>query len=286
MKKLPAIFTLSTLIATSFFQTSYAESKNNYIEKQIEHRERLNSSSAEPAYSRDDIEAEIIFGKELASKIAGKFKIIKDDNLNKYVNKVGQLVARSSVRSELSYRFMVIQSDDINAFAVPGGYVFITTGALNQVKDESELAGILAHEIAHIEKRHYVKQVGIRSNKASPEQGFIAILTGGGASSVQAFQEAIDETLEILFNKGLQSHKDEFEADATGIWLATNTGYDPTALSRYFKRIAKLDGQVKTLKATHPSLEIRANKMDKLLKQHQLDKLQQPTLEDRFNANK
>lgn len=286
MKKLPAIFTLSTLIATSFFQTSYAESKNNYIEKQIEHRERLNSSSAEPAYSRDDIEAEIIFGKELASKIAGKFKIIKDDNLNKYVNKVGQLVARSSVRSELSYRFMVIQSDDINAFAVPGGYVFITTGALNQVKDESELAGILAHEIAHIEKRHYVKKVGIRSNKASPEQGFTAILTGGGASSVQAFQEAIDETLEILFNKGLQSHKDEFEADATGIWLATNTGYDPTALSRYFKRIAKLDGQVKTLKATHPSLEIRANKMDKLLKQHQLDKLQQPTLEERFNANK
>lgn len=286
MKKLPAIFTLSTLIATSFFQTSYAESKNNYIEKQIEHRERLNSSSAEPAYSRDDIEAEIIFGKDLASKIAGKFKIIKDDNLNKYVNKVGQLVARSSVRSELSYRFMVIQSDDINAFAVPGGYVFITTGALNQVKDESELAGILAHEIAHIEKRHYVKQVGIRSNKASPEQGFTAILTGGGASSVQAFQEAIGETLEILFNKGLQSHKDEFEADATGIWLATNTGYDPTALSRYFKRIAKLDGQVKTLKATHPSLEIRANKMDKLLKQHQLDKLQQPTLEERFNANK
>ena len=286
MKKLPAIFTLSTLIATSFFQTSYAESKNNYIEKQIEHRERLNSSSAEPAYSRDDIEAEIIFGKELASKIAGKFKIIKDDNLNKYVNKVGQLVARSSVRSELSYRFMVIQSDDINAFAVPGGYVFITTGALNQVKDESELAGILAHEIAHIEKRHYVKKVGIRSNKASPEQGFTAILTGGGASSVQAFQEAIDETLEILFNKGLQSHKDEFEADATGIWLATNTGYDPTALSRYFKRIAKLDGQVKTLKATHPPLEIRANKMDKLLKQHQLDKLQQPTLEERFNANK
>ena len=278
MKKLATLLSLS-LIMVSGHQIVYADSKGSY-------RERLNSSFPEPSYSKDDVEAEIVFGRELASKITGKFKVVQDDKLNKYINKVGQLVARSSVRSELSYRFILIQSNDINAFAVPGGYIFITTAALNQVRDESELAGIFAHEIAHIEKRHYVKKVGIRSNKANAEQGFTALLTGGGATAVQAFQAAIDETLEILFQTGLQSHADEFEADATGVWLATNTGYDPTALSRYFTRISKLDGQMKTLKNTHPPLQARTKKINQLLKQHQLDNLKQPTLEERFNANK
>ena len=290
MKNLPIIFTIITLTIPSFFLNSFATEKTNLVDAQIQQRERLSASVPEPAYSKDDIEAEIVFGRELASKITGKYKQVKNNKLNQYVNKVGQLVARNSVRSELSYRFLVIKSKDINAFATPGAYVFITTGALNQVQDESELAAILAHEIAHVEKRHYVKKVGIRSNKVSPEQGFVAILTGGGASAVKAFQTAIDETLEILFNKGLQSHKDEFEADEISIWLLANTGYDPTALSRYFKRISSLPmtthNTTTTINKTHPSLITRYSKLDELLQLYQLNNLQQATLEDRFNANK
>lgn len=286
MMKLPLIISLATLILPNFFISSVANERSLLIEKQIQQRERLNTNYPEPAYSKDDIEAEIIFGRELATKITGKYPALKNDKLNQYVNKVGQLVAQSSSRSELNYRFLIIKSTEINAFAAPGGYVFITTAALEQVKDESELAGILAHEIAHIEKRHYVKRVGIRSNKLNPEQGFTAILTGGRLSAVQAFQDAIDETLEILFETGLQSHEDEHDADATSVWLLANTGYDPAALSRYFKRISKLGANTKTIKNTHPSLTTRFSKMNQLLKSNQLDKLQQAKLEERYNENK
>lgn len=259
----------------------------NYTAKQIQQRERLNVTTPEPAYSQDDIEAEIIFGKELAAKVAGKFPPLKDDKLNAYVNKVGQLVAQSSQRSELSFHFLVLNTPEINAFAAPGGYIFITTGALSFVRDESELAAILAHEIAHIEKRHYVKKVGIRSNKGDPEAGFTTILTGGGASATQAFQQAIDEGMEILFSKGLQSRTDEFEADRTAIWLLANAGYDPMALKRYFDRLIQTKG-VKTdmMNHTHPPLKTRSAAMHKLIKQHNLAELQQAKLEDRFNENK
>lgn len=286
MIKFSLIISLVIVVFPSFIIPSFAHERSPLIEKQIKQRERLNTTFPEPAYSKDDIEAEIVFGRELASKITGKYPALKNDKLNQYVNKVGQLVAQSSTRSELSYRFLIIESTDINAFAAPGGYVFITTAALEQVKDESELAGILAHEIAHIEKRHYVKKVGIRSNKLNPEQGFTAILMGGRLSAVQAFQDAIDETLEILFETGLQSHEDELDADETGVWLLANTGYDPTALSRYFKRISKLGTNTKTITKTHPSLTTRFSKMNQLLKSNQLDKLQQTKLEERYNENK
>jgi len=282
MKKPTLLFILTGLMLP---HTVPAEQVSK-IDEQKNSRERLNNSFPNPNYSADDIEAEIVFGRELASKITGKFPPIKNDKLNSYINKVGQLVAQSSDRSELNYRFLLIKSSEINAFASPGGYVFITTAALDQVKDEAELAGILAHEIAHIEKRHYVKKAGIRSNKSSPEQGFNTMLTGGKVSSVLAFQAAIDEVAEILFSKGLQSHADEFEADATGMWLLANTGYDPKALGRYLKRIAKLKKQTKTLAATHPALKTRYTKLNQLLKKNQLNNLQQAKLEERYHEHK
>lgn len=288
MKKLSLI---SVLIMTSSFpivSTQAADIELTEVDKApIEYRARLYTNYPEPAYTQDDIEAEIVFGRELASKILAKYPPLKDDQTNNYVNKVGKVIAENSQRPELTYRFIVLDNPIINAFAAPGGYIFVTKGALNQVKDESELAGILAHEIGHIEERHYVKKVGIRSNKGDPEQGFTAILSGGGATSAQAFNEALDQTMEILFEKGLQSKKDEFQADEISTWLLANTGYDPMALERYFKRIEPIQNQqTKILAETHPPLNDRIEKLDQLIKLNGLDSLKQAKLEDRFNANK
>ena len=252
-----------------------------------DYRQRLYANTPEPAYSQDDIEAEIVFGREVASKILAKYPPLKNNQLNTYVNKVGQVLAENGQRPELNYHFVVLDDEMINAFAAPGGYIFITKGAIDQIKDEAELAGILGHEIGHIEERHYVKQVGLRSNKGDPEQGFTAILSGGGLSSAKAFNEAIDQTMEILFEKGLQSKKDEYEADATSVWLLANTGYDPQALKRFFQRIEPIQSaQTEILEETHPPLKDRISKLDSMIKKNDLEGLKQATLEERFNENK
>lgn len=245
---------------------------------------RLFATIPDAPYTEDDIATEILFGRELASKVLGKYPPVKNDQLNAYINKVGQVVAQMSERSELQYRFIVLDTDIINAFAAPGGYVFITKGALNNIEDESELAAILAHEIGHVELRHYVKKVKLRSAKGNAEDGLGAILSGGGRAATQAFNEALDETMEILFNKGLQSKKDEFEADRTSVFLLANAGYDPTALMRYFNRIEKNQSdQTQILAETHPSLTERINEMDTLIQQNGLSNINLAKLQERFN---
>lgn len=248
---------------------------------------RLHTKIPEPPYSQDDVETEIVFGRELASKILGKYPPLHDDALNTYLNKVGQVVAKNSERPELDYHFVVIDTDIINAFAAPGGYVFITRGALNQVQDEAELAAIIAHEIGHVELRHYVKKVGLRSQKGNAEEGLDAILSGGDRAAMQAFNEALDATMEILFAKGLQSKKDEFEADQTSVFLLANAGYDPSALTRYFTRIESIhNASTQTLADTHPPLAERITQMTSLMDKNGLTDLNQAKLQERFNENK
>ncbi|MBE0471454.1 MAG: M48 family metalloprotease [Methyloprofundus sp.] len=249
-------------------------------------RARLPATLPEPEYSEDDIEAEVVFGRELASKILGRYPALQDDSINNYVNKVGGLLAQYSIRSELNYHFMVLDTDEINAFAAPGGYVFITKGALELVKNEAQLAAILAHEMGHIEQRHYVRAIDLRSQKGSVESGLSAILAGGGTTAAIAFNQAINEMAEILFSKGLQSKQDEFEADASSVWLLVNTGYQPSSLARYFESVDQIKTQqTEQLSNTHPPLQERIKKLQELLNQQGLADLRLATLEERLYEN-
>lgn len=251
------------------------------------YHQRIYEKIPEPAYSKDDVDTEVVFGRELAAKILGKYPPLKDKKLNEYVNKVGEVIAQQSDRPELTYHFIVVNTDIINAFSAPGGYVFITKGAIDQMDDESELAAVIAHEIGHIELRHYVKKVGLRSTKGKAEDDLSAILSGGDRAAMQAFNEALDETMEILFNKGLQSKKDEFGADQTAVFLLANAGYDPTALERYFKKIEHIhNNETEILAETHPPLDERITKMDQLLKQNGMDTLKLAKLKERFDESK
>jgi predicted Zn-dependent protease len=256
------------------------------VEKKTTFRHRLPITIPEPPYTADDIEAEILFGRELASKVLGRYPVLKDDQLNYYVNSVGQVLVQFSARPELTYYFIVMDTPDINAYAAPGGYVFITKGALEQVKNEAELAAILAHEMGHIEERHYVKAIGLRSQKGDTEDGLGAILSGGGAAAATAFSQAVGQAMEILFEKGLQSKKDEFEADEASVWLLVNAGYHPSALMDYFERIrAVKNQQTQVLSDTHPPMDERITRLNNIVNEHGLNNLRLATLEERLNEN-
>jgi len=250
-------------------------------------RKRLYLTEPEPAHTQDDIEAEILFGRELASKVLGRYPASNNKKINEYLNKVGQSLAQKASRTELTYHFIVLDTPIINAFAAPGGYIFVTQGAIDKMRDESELAAVIGHEFGHIEDRHYVKKIGLRSNKGSLESGLVSILAGGGNSASKAFNQAVNETMEVLFETGLQSVKEEYQADEHAVWLLAHTGYDPTALLRYFKRIQQIQNpNMQTLNQTHPPIAERISALETLIKEYQLDQLNYATLQERFNEHK
>ncbi|SFC05725.1 Peptidase family M48 [Marinospirillum celere] len=249
-------------------------------------RNRLNTELTSGAYTAEDIEAEIHFGRELASKVLGRYPAWDNSKVNLYINKVGQLLVENSQRPELTYRFLALDTDEVNAFAAPGGYVFITRGALDQVANEAELAAILAHEIGHIEHRHYVEAVGLRASQGDLESGLTTMLMGGGATAAIAFDQAVNAMMEIFFETGLQSHEDEYEADQTAVWLLTLVGYHPGALKDFFERVqSQAEQEAAGISRTHPSFADRIQRLESELTTNQLDQLELATLEERLHEN-
>lgn len=247
-------------------------------------RQRLSSELVSGDYTVEDIQAEIYFGRELASKVLGRHPVWNNPEVNQYLNKVGQLLVQNTLRPELTYRFIALDTDEINAFAAPGGYIFITRGALELVENEAELAGILGHEIGHIEHRHYVKAVGLRATHGDFESGLTTMLMGGGAAAAAAFDQAVNEMMAIFFETGLQSHEDEFEADQTAVWLLALAGYHPGALKEFFiRRQASLNDEGDGMSLTHPSYSERIQRMEIQLIESGLNQLKQAKMEERFN---
>ena len=283
MKQFASLTLFVAALSLPSLSTAMGEAAEPLAKK---YHERIIAKLPQPEYTQEDIQTEIEFGRQLASKILGKYPPLKNDALNHYVNEVGQLLARHGKRPELTYHFIVLDTPIINAFSTPGGYIFITKGALDQVEDEAELAAILAHEIGHVELRHYVKKIGLRSQKGNSEKSLMNILSSGGAAAVNAFNQAMNETLDILFKGGLHSKKDEFAADQYATWLLVNSGYDPTALRRYFQHIAQIKSQqTAILTHTHPPLSERIQKLTQMIDKNHLDQAKLAKLEDRFHEN-
>lgn len=215
--------------------------------------------------TEDDVKAELLFGREVAARILGRYTYHNDAKLARYVNLVGRSITQSVGRSEITFRFGVVKTDTINAYAAPGGYIFVTRGALMQMEDEAELAAVLAHEIAHVNGRHIVKELNIQASDDSPVSGFAHFVGGAGDPSKMAFLNLVDKALDILFLRGYKI-EDEREADRTAVTYLMLSGYDPTALSRYFKRIKTIQGEpVKVLTSTHPSYDERIGLITKAL---------------------
>ena len=260
MKKI-TLFSVITVLCLLSFQEGSAG------------RKRISTEIAQNEYSFKDIEKEIIFGREMAAIILADYQLLEREQLNRYVNLVGNAVLQHGSRQEIPFHFAVIDSPIINAYAAPGGYIFITRAALDLMRSEAELAGVLAHEIAHVTERHIVKALKIKAEDDSATATFGKVLGSSSSSANVIFDQAVNKAIEILFSAGLQQ-EDEFNADEIGIILTSVSGYDPIAYYRYLERIRpyveKNNGQ---LNKTHPPLTIRLEKLEDIIESENLNDL-------------
>lgn len=223
-------------------------------------------------------EEEIQLGRQITGNILGAAPLVKDPELQKYVNQVGRWVASQSDRPYLPWHFGVIESEDLNAFAAPGGYVLITKGLYRQLKSESELAGVLGHEVGHVTKKHHLKLLqkqqllnvgaGLLSGKVGKENSTVQKVIGSGA---EISARSLDKSA-------------EYEADRIGVILAGRAGYEPFGLPEVLQTIGhagKDDGRVALLFKTHPHPDDRLASLGDAIG-NRLDKVEGKTLENRF----
>ncbi|HXF26060.1 MAG TPA: M48 family metallopeptidase [Bryobacteraceae bacterium] len=206
------------------------------------------------------IEKEIALGKQLAQQVEQQAKIIKDPVIAEYVNRVGQNLVRNS-DAKVPFTIKVIDSDDVNAFALPGGFFFVNSGLILHADNEAELAGVMAHEIAHVAARHGTRQAtrGEIAQLATIPLIFMGGWTGYG------IQEAASVLIPmgfLKFSRGFES-----EADMLGLEYMYKAGYDPEAFVDFFEKIESLEkkkpGTISKVFSTHPPTEDRIKNAQK-----------------------
>ena len=222
-------------------------------------------------------EEEIAIGRQIAGNLLGASPLVKDKRLQKYVNAVGRWVASQSERPDLPWHFGVIESNDVNAFAAPGGYIFLTRGLYRLLGNEADLAGVLAHEIGHVIRQHHLK---ILQQSRLVDLGGKLVAKQVGDNS--AAQKLIGSGAEVVA-RSLDKNA-EFEADRIAVVLSTSAGYDAFGLPEVLQQIghfAKDDGSVTLLFKTHPHPDDRLEKLG-LAMDDRFDAVKGQTLEKRF----
>lgn len=215
--------------------------------------------------SRED---EIAVGRNVTGTILGAAALVNDPALQQYVNKVGRWVASQSERADLPWHFGVIDSQDVNAFAAPGGYVLITRGLYQRLSSEAQLAGVLGHEIAHVVQKHHLK---VMQKQALLDAGTSFLKEK--ISKNKLTQRAVSTGAEISARNLDKSA--EFEADSMGTVLAARAGYDAYGLAEVLQEMASMnstDGSVALLFQTHPHPDDRLAQLS-LISGEQMDKI-------------
>jgi predicted Zn-dependent protease len=202
------------------------------------------------------IEKEIAIGKGLAQQVEKQAKIVNDPVISEYVNRVGQNLVRNS-DAKVPFTIKVIDSDEVNAFALPGGFFFVNAGLILKADSEAELAGVMAHEIAHVAARHGTRQA-TRGEIANLATIPLIILTYGSWTGYGIYQAAsILVPIGFLkFSRGFES-----EADMLGLEYMYKAGYDPTAFVDFFEKIQTMEkrkpGTMAKVFSTHPPTDDR-----------------------------
>jgi predicted Zn-dependent protease len=226
---------------------------------------------------------EIAMGRQLAAEIERQVKLIEDPTINEYVNRVGQNLVRNS-DAKVPFTIKVVESDEINAFALPGGFFYVNSGLILAADDESELAGVMAHEIAHVAARHGTEQ----ASKAELVQfASIPLIFMGGVGGF-ALRQAAGFLIPMQF---LQfSRKDESEADYLGLQYLYKTGYDPGAAVSFFEKLQAKEsakpGSVSKMFSTHPPTGDRIENTKKNIELILPDKEQYVVTTSEFNSVK
>jgi predicted Zn-dependent protease len=195
---------------------------------------------------------EIEIGRGLAAQLLGAAPLVANEPLQRYVNNVGRWLASQTERPGLPWRFGVLEAPQLNAFATPGGTIFITRGLLERMRNEAELAGVLAHEIAHVLRKHHLKAI---QKTAQLELASTAISTFARQDRNSASREKLLSAGGELFARGLDK-ADELEADRLGVAIAARGGYDAYGLPSVLQTLQAMnpeDSGLALMFKTHPA---------------------------------
>ncbi len=220
-------------------------------------------------------------GQQVSDKIVETFGVYQDAGVTKYVTLVGAVLAQASTRPNLSWQFVVLDTEGVNAFATPGGFIHITKGLLGLMKNEAELAGVLAHEIIHVTEKHTVKSI---QQGGLVQVGTDEVGAGGGLaqSLVAKFADAAyKNVLNNTFSRG-----DEGESDEKGVQLANKVGYAPTGLVGALTKLTDRNKDIPEkngLFASHPMVKSRIADIAKTIGEKKLGAT--ATVEARYAKN-
>ena len=199
-------------------------------------------------------------GLAVSERIRTRYGVVQDAAVHRYVALLGTALAQASTRPALPWTFIVLDTDGVNAFAAPGGYVHITRGALALIKDEAELAGVLGHEIIHVTEKHTIK--AIQKSKAV-QMGASETLSGSSSLMELAVTATYDNIVERGFGRA-----EENESDELGVTLANKIGYAPNGLVGFLTTLKDRNKDAKEkrgLFASHPEMQERLDRITKLI---------------------
>lgn len=227
---------------------------------------------------------EIGIGEGMASVLLGAAPLVKNEGMQRYVNQVGRYLTLQTERPDLPWHFGVIDTASVNAFATPGGHIFVTLGLMKKMNSEAELAGVLSHEIAHVLRKHHLNAM-----KKAGGMGFLGDVAsiavdakgGGGYMGRELSKNLISGMKEVLV-RGLDKD-DEYEADRMGVVIATRAGYDPYGLPIVLQSLEGLSGNsdASLLFSTHPAPSSRLDTLGGLMGS-KFDHYQGQMLNERF----
>ena len=217
-------------------------------------------------------------GTAVSERIRTRYGVVQDANVHRYLALVGTALAQGSTRPALPWTFVVLDTDGVNAFAAPGGYVHITRGALALIKNEAELAGVLGHEIIHVTEKHTIK--AIQKSKAV-QMGAAETLSGSSSLMERAVTATYDNIVERGFGRA-----EENEADEMGVTLANKIGYAPNGLVGFLTTLKdrnKASTEKRGLFASHPEMQERLDRITKLIASKKLSAT--ATVQPRYAKN-
>ncbi|PSP00248.1 MAG: peptidase [Cyanobacteria bacterium SW_6_48_11] len=190
-------------------------------------------------------EQEVKLGKQINQQISDQVQLYRGQEVNQYVSRIGQQLVRYSDRTDIPYKFQVVEDSSVNAFATMGGYVYVTTGLIKAADNQAQLASVIAHEIGHISSRHSVEQM----RQSAIAQG---VLSAAGVNQSAAVQIGVDLALQRP-----NSREDEYEADVRGLRMMRQAGYAPSAMVNFFDELKQQGGSPPTFLSDHPAVSDR-----------------------------